>query len=127
MADHEEDVQKAIQDVSTRRFRSIRQSAAFNGVSKATVAHRVQGRKAKASRELKSQRFTNQEEKSIIQWINDLQKQHISPNHIQIREILKNLLQNKGDFQPLGEHFITRFVCCHADLKSGCLCTLDAK
>ena len=40
MAHQEENVRKAIEDVPSRRFRSIRLSAVLNGVLKATVAHR---------------------------------------------------------------------------------------
>ena len=81
MSDQEENVQKAINDLDSKRFRSIRQSALYNGVPRATVAHRIGGRKAKAKKELKMQRFTNQEERCIIQWINNLQKQHMNLNH----------------------------------------------
>jgi hypothetical protein len=59
--------------------------------------------------------------------MSDLQKQHISPNHTQIRAMLEILLQNKGDLQPLGDCFITRFVRHHAELKSGRSRSLDAK
>ena len=66
MSDQEENVQKAINDLDSKRFRSIQQSALYNRVPRATVAHRIGGRKAKARKELKSQRFINQEERSII-------------------------------------------------------------
>ncbi|KAF7503935.1 hypothetical protein GJ744_003016 [Endocarpon pusillum] len=44
-----------------------------------------------------------------------------------MREIFEHLLRNKGDQYPLGEHFITRFVRHHPQLKSGHSHTLDAK
>jgi hypothetical protein len=97
MSDQEENVQRAINDLDSKRFRSIRQSELYNRVPRATVAHRIGGRKARAQKELKSQRFTNQEERSIVQWTSDLQMQYISSNYTQIHKILKILLQNKGD------------------------------
>ena len=126
MSNQEQNIQNALNDLQLKRFRSIRQSALYNHVSPTTLAYRVGGRKSKTQTERKSQRFTNQEEKSIVQWLSDLQRQHISANYIHIREMLQNLLQKKGDLKPLGEHFITRFVRRHPQLKSGYSRTLDA-
>ena len=127
MSDQEQKVQKAVDDVEFKRFRSIRQSAMYNGVSPTTVAYRVGGRKAKSQSQRKNQRFTNQEEKSIVQWLCDLQRQHISPNYARITEMLQNLAQKKGQMELIDKHFIIRFVKRHTELKSGFSHTMNAK
>jgi DNA mismatch repair ATPase MutS len=119
MSNQEQKVQNAANDAQVKRFRSIRQSALYHGVSPTTVAYRVGGRKAKTQIERKSQRFTNPEEKSIVQWLNDLQRQHISPSYQRIRVIFENLLRKKAQLNSLGKHFITRFVSRYSKLKGG--------
>ena len=71
-SEREENVQNAINDIQTGRFRSIQQAADYNEVPSSTVAHRLRGRRSAANRQLTSQRFTNEEEKALKQWINDL-------------------------------------------------------
>jgi hypothetical protein len=87
MSDQKHNDQNALNDFLNRRFRSNRQSALHNGVSPTTLAYRVGGRKPKAKSQRKNQRFTNQEEKSIVQWLSNLQKQHISPNYPYLRVV----------------------------------------
>ena len=127
MSDQEQKIQKAVDDVANKRYRSIRQSALANDVSRTTLTYRVGGRKAKSQMERKNRRFINQEEKCVVQWLNDLQRQHMSPNYPRIREIFENLAQKKGQLEPLGKHFITRFISRHAELKGGRNRTMDAK
>ena len=126
MSYKEQNVQNALNDFHNKRFRSIRQSALYNGVAPATVAYRIGGRKSNAKKERKNQRFTNQEEKSIVQWLSDLQKQHISLNYPHVRELLEHLLRKKGDKKELKIHYITRFVSRHSELKSGYSRTMNA-
>jgi Tc5 transposase DNA-binding domain len=127
MSNQEHRIQNALNDLQTNRFSSIRQAAAYNDVPRSTLTHRRGGRNSKANIERKSQRLTNQEEKLVIQWIQDLQKQHISPNYSKLRTILTNLLRKKGDRRPLGKHFITRFISRHPELKAGFSRLIDAK
>jgi hypothetical protein len=82
MSDQEQKIQKAVKDVNDQRYSSIRQAALANDVARATLTYRIGGRKAKSQMERKNRRFTNQEEKSIVQWLNDLQRQHMSPNYL---------------------------------------------
>ncbi|KAF7503247.1 hypothetical protein GJ744_004075 [Endocarpon pusillum] len=72
MSDQEDKIAKAAADVLNKRFRSIRESARFYNVPRATVGYRIGGRKAKSKTERNSQRFTNEEEKSVVQWVSDL-------------------------------------------------------
>ena len=127
MSNQEDNILQAVDDIRNRRYKSIRQCVAYYGVPRSTVASQLRGRKSKTEIDHKSQRFTVQEQKSIIQWINDLQRQHRSLNHAELRGLLENLLQKKGDFRPLGEHYITRFIRHHSELKSGFSRAMDVK
>jgi DDE superfamily endonuclease len=126
-SEKEQNVQKALNELLEKKYRSIQQAALANGVASSTLAHRVRGRRSIHNVERKSQRFTNEEEKLLGQWIRDLQRQRISPNYRKMRIIMQNLLRNKGDLRPLGKHFVTRFVRRHAELKSGFSRALDIK
>jgi helix-turn-helix, Psq domain len=88
----EEEIQKALNDLQENKFNSIKQAADYYNVLSSTLAHRVRGRRSKANIKRKSQRFTNEEEKVLVQWIKDLQRQRISLNYATIRLILQNLL-----------------------------------
>ena len=117
-SNQEEKIQKALNDLLEQKFRSIKQAADYYSVPSSTLAHHVRGRRSKANIERKSQRLTNEEEKVLVQWIWDLQRQRTSPNYETIRLILRKLLEQKGDFNKLGKHFVTRFVQRHPELKS---------
>ena len=106
-SNQEEKIQKALNDLLEQKFCSIKQAADYYSVPSSTLAHRVRGRQSKANIERKSQRFTNEEERVLVQWIWDLQRQRMSPNYETIRLILRKLLEQKGDFNPLDKHFVS--------------------
>ncbi len=127
MSDQEQRVQQALNDLEDGKYRSTRQAALANRVPKSIVAYRRRNRPLIVNKERKSQRFTNEEERALIQWIKDLQRQHISPNYPKLCLMLSNLLKSKEDTKKLGKHWITRFVARHPELKAGFSCTMDAK
>ena len=51
----------------------------------------------------------------------------MSPNYETIHLILRKLLEQKGDFNKLGKHFVTRFVQRHPELKSDYSRKMNAK
>ena len=69
MANKEESVENALLDLSSKRFRSIRQSAAFHGVSKATLARRVRGQRARVLLDANSSRLSSTKEEVLMKWI----------------------------------------------------------
>ena len=115
----EQSIQRALNDLELGLFSSIGQAADYYGVPKSTVAHRRAGRPSVAQTDRISQRLSKEEEKVLIQYFRDLQRQNLCPNYTQIRRIIAELCRNKGDTNPLGKHYITRFVARHANtLKS---------
>ena len=115
----EKSIQRALNDLELGLFSSFDQAAAYYDVPKSTLAHRRAGRESVAKTNRISQRLTKEEEKVLIQYFRDLQRQNLCPNYTQIRRIIAELCRNKGDLNPLGKHYITRFVARHAStLKS---------
>ncbi len=102
-------IEQALIEIETKRFRSIRQAAAYHKVAPSTLGHRRRGRKTRASIDSISQRLTNSEERVLVAWIEDLQKQHMSPNYHQITFVVEQMLRKKGNKRPLGTRWITRF------------------
>ena len=82
MSDQEQKIQNALNDFYCKRFHSIRQCALYNGIVLTTVAYQLRGRKSNTNSEHKNQCFTNKEKRTILQWLSDLQRQHISLNHL---------------------------------------------
>jgi hypothetical protein len=109
MSNKEEDIQKALIDLRTKRFRSIRQSAAFHNVSKSTLAHRARGRLARTTIDPNSQRLSSTQENVLLQWIQDLQRVYMALNYIKIRFVVTQILRKNGDSKPLRKHWITNF------------------
>ena len=72
MLNQEQKMQNALNDLYDKRFRSIRQTALYNQVAPTALAYRAGGRKLKTQSERRNQRFINQKERSIIQWLIDL-------------------------------------------------------
>ena len=80
-SNQEQSIQQALLDVDTQRFRSIRQAAAYHKVASSTLGHRRGGRQAQTSIDRNTQRLTKSEERVVVTWIQDLQKQHMNSNY----------------------------------------------
>ena len=102
MSNQDESIENALIDVKNGQFRSICQSAAYHYVLPSTLAHRRRGRQVRSSIDLSSQRITKLKERVLVAWIQDLQKQHMSPNYHQIQFLIEQLLIKKGDKNPLS-------------------------
>jgi DDE superfamily endonuclease len=118
MSNKEQSIQRALNDLDLGLFSSIRKAAAYYHVPKSTLAYRRQGRDSIAALDRTSQRLSKEEEKVLVQYIRDLQRQNQCPNRAQIRCIIQKMLQEKGDFDLLGKHYISRFISRHSTLKS---------
>jgi DDE superfamily endonuclease/Tc5 transposase DNA-binding domain len=75
----------------------------------------------------KSQRLSKEEEKVLIQYFQDLQRQDLCPNYPRIRRMISEILQNRGDHKTLGKHYVTRFLQRHPELKTGKTRAMDVK
>lgn len=63
----------------------------------------------------------------LTQYIRDLQRQNQCPNYPQIRRIIVKLLENKGDSEPLGKHYVSHLISRHPQLKAARDRSMDNK
>jgi hypothetical protein len=118
-------VQKALQDLKEKKYRSIRQAALAHDVGKSTIAYRLHGRKSRAQSSSSSRRLTSEQEEVLIKWVEDRQRQILPLNHTTLRELVVQLLQENDDFKPLGKLWTTRFIQRHPPLATGRGRTMD--
>jgi hypothetical protein len=127
MSNQEQSIQRALDELGIGLFPSIRQATEYHHVPKSTAAYRRAGRPSVAQTDRKSQRLSKQEEKVLIQYFRDLQRQNLCPNYPRIRRIISEILQNKGDHKTLGKHYVTRFIQRYPELKAGETRAVDVK
>ena len=111
-------IQNALNDVDLGLFNSIRQASEHYNVPKSTVAYRRTGRPSITEIDRISQRLSKQEERVLIQYFRDLQRQHLCPNYAQIRRMVTKLLHSKGDKIQLGKYYVERLIARHPGLKT---------
>ena len=118
-SNQEQNVQLAVASKEQKKFRSLRQSASFYNVPKSTTTYRANGRVPRHKVNHAQRRLTIEEEEVVVKWIKNLQRQYLSPNYIQAQVVVTSLLRAKGDFQPLGVHWITNFHKRHPEISAG--------
>ena len=109
MSNQESQIQKALYDYESGFASSITQAARFNDVAPSTVRHRRLGRTTRSSSTHSDRRLHYEEERVIVQWLTDLQKQFQPSSLSLLRSMVIWLLQQKGDTEPLGKNYITKF------------------
>ncbi len=111
-------LQIALNSLNIGSSSSIRKAAVKFGASKSTLAYRRGGRPSRANADRSTQRLSLQEERTLIQWIRDLQRQNLCPDYSKIRRFTHEILRNKGDSRPLGKNYISRFISRHSGLRT---------
>ena len=81
-------VQKALQDLKEKKYRSIRQAALAHDVGKSTITYRLHGRKSRAQSSSSLRRLTPEQEEVLVKWVEDHQRQILLINHITLRELV---------------------------------------
>lgn len=94
-------------------------------VSKTTLYNRINGRRDQALYGVTKQRPTPEEEKSIENWVVEIQSWGFPPRVAQLREMAEELLQARGDYKELGINWTSGFLACHPMLQSKHSRTLD--
>jgi hypothetical protein len=113
-----QNVQDALHDVVTKKYRSIRKSTSAHDIGKSTVAFRLHGRIPRAQSHSSLMRVTPAQEEVLVKWLEDLQRQVLPLNHGTLGELVVQLLHENDDFKPLGQHWITRFLKRHPSLQT---------
>ena len=104
MSNYEERIEEALGALIRGDFTSLRQAAAFFQVSLSTLCRRRHGFNPRHETDLSTLRITSNQESIVVRWIQDLQRQRMSPNYPKIRSVMMQLLKKNGDSRPLGRH-----------------------
>jgi hypothetical protein len=120
-----ESLPQAMDDVLTGRFRSARQSALHHAVPESTLRHRLLGRPPIDERLSDSNRLSSREEEVLAKWVSDQQRHLVAPNMDSMRHIVTAMCEAKGDLEPLGKHWVTRFRQRHSELGAGRSTAMD--
>jgi hypothetical protein len=104
---------------------SIRKAAKRHGVDWERLRDRINGKKSKAEDVASRQRLGPREEKIIEQHILQLDVWGWPPMVRQVRAMARELLLAKGDLEPPGSNWTSRFVKRHPHLKSRFVAPLD--
>ena len=106
MSNKEHLIQKTLNDVDLDLFNSVRKTASYYDASNSIVTHRRIRRPSVTETDRISQSLLKQEEKVLIQYFRDLQRQCLCSNYVQIRRMVVRLLQNKRNKIQLDKHYI---------------------
>jgi len=68
-----QNVQDAIYDFTTKKYRLIRQSTSAHSIDKSTVAHQLHGRIPRVQSHSSLMRMTPAQEEILVKWLEDLQ------------------------------------------------------
>jgi hypothetical protein len=74
-------VKEALADLTASRITSLRAAEATYGVSRFTLARRVNGVLSRPKSHAHQQTLTPTQENSLVQWILDLDRQGYTPTH----------------------------------------------
>lgn len=104
---------------------SQRKIARLHGVPKSTLQDRIHGRQATHIRNEQFQRLSSEEEEAIHTWILRLQNWGWPPRIEQVRFMAIELLQQKGDTEPIGINWPQKFLNRHPQIKTAYIPPLD--
>jgi hypothetical protein len=96
---------------------SIRRIAAKWGINHVTLTNRVHGKAPRKETNASLQRLSPGEEDSLVEWIQLLEGWGHPPRIEQLRGMASELLQAKGDREPLGVHWHDKFLRRHLSLR----------
>lgn len=82
---------------------TISETARLNPVSKTTLYHRIKRRRDQLSYAFSKQRLMPKEEESIQYWVKEIQSWGFPSRVAQLRDVDKELLQAKHDFNELSK------------------------
>lgn len=109
--DKEKQIQLAIESWKQAEYPSIRQTADAYGVNRTTLSRRYNGqtierRKAHGFQ----QRLSNTQERFLVNWITNLDRQGLPPTFSRVREMATRILLENNDKEPLGIRWIYSFL-----------------
>ena len=98
----EEQLNEAIESLTTRKYTSIRAAAKAYGVDRITLTRRLRGGRSAQEAHKSFFKLSPEQETLLIRWINDLEAAGHAPNHTRIREFVALICGISGDSTELG-------------------------
>jgi DDE superfamily endonuclease/Psq-like protein len=114
----EDQIQAAIEALSAGAVTSVRAASKMFHVPRSTLQGRIEGRLSAKARQQSRQRLTVQEEDSIVRAIYKLSQWGWPMSIHWLESFVTNLLQKKGDMEPLGHNWYLRFLERHPNLRT---------
>jgi hypothetical protein len=97
---------------------SLVRAAQQYGVPKSTLSDRIQGQGAQAQQLRPNRRISVEDEDRIKQWVLCQEFLGNGLSYNRIRKAVENLLQQRGDNEPLGANWVKKFINRHLELKT---------
>ena len=133
-ADSDKRIEKALDQLSKREFKSVREAARHNNVCHTTLLQRWKGGKSTAESHEDQQNLTIPEENALVEWITHLTACGHPPRHAFIRELAQEIqfsrAQRDSDSSnppfSLGTTWVQRFLHRHPELETTIGRTIEA-
>jgi hypothetical protein len=121
----EERVQLAIKALEDGTISSQRKAGIQFNIPQSTLQARIQGRRSAREVQQCQQRLSVQEEDSIKRCIHTMTSWGWPVSIKYLKSLTIGLLQARGDYEPLGQHWYKNFLARHPDLKTAWSRSLD--
>lgn len=89
---------------------SARKAALDWGIPKSTLQNRLYGHESHQQAAESQQRLSPVQEGHLTNWILVQEALGLPPTHAQIKEFAQRILAIKGDYEPLGKHWMQAFL-----------------
>ncbi|EDN90727.1 hypothetical protein SS1G_00127 [Sclerotinia sclerotiorum 1980 UF-70] len=120
----ESQINLAIQAIASSKKLSVRRAAKIYNIPHTTLTYRIAGRTPKAGSRSIHCKMTELEEKSLFQYIIDMDERGFSPRISDMEDIANYILETRGA-KKVGKLWAHRFVKRHTKLKTRFNCIYD--
>ncbi|KUI55247.1 Hemoglobin subunit beta [Cytospora mali] len=104
----EQDVEDAV--VAIANGKSLRQASREWSIPRTTLHNRIAGRQPRQFAHETRQRLSRSQEDNLTKWATAQIELGLPPTHAEVKELAQRILARQGDLQPLGHHWIERFL-----------------
>lgn len=105
----EDDMVNALFDITDNKI-SLRKASQRWNIPIATLSSRLSGKHgSRTEGQKESQRLPPSDERRIVEWILRQESLGYAPGHGVVRAIVRDLLRERGDTEPLGKNWMDGF------------------
>jgi hypothetical protein len=110
MAQREQQIQLALEDLRTGGCTSIRAAGTAYGIPESTLRARLNGTPNRRTAHQHRKRLSVLQEKFLVDWILEQESQGFPPSHARTREMATQIIRMNGDTKELGKRFIPKLI-----------------